>query len=86
MTFQTLHNLARERHRLNNDFSLMVDHGVGHDSNPDLQRAYEQDYIQRNQQYNRVNRKMFQVYVASAYIIHLPVLPQICAAQPANQH
>jgi hypothetical protein len=48
----------------------MVDHGVGHDPNPDLQRAYEQDYIQRDQQYNRVNRKMFQWYAASAYIIH----------------
>jgi hypothetical protein len=48
----------------------MVDHRVGHDSNPDLQRAYEQDYIQRDPQYNRVNRKMFQVYAASAYIIH----------------
>jgi hypothetical protein len=39
-------------------------------SNPDLQRAYEQDYIQRDQQYNRINRKMYQVYAASAYIIH----------------
>jgi hypothetical protein len=71
VTFQTLlHNLACERNRLNNDFSLMVEHRDGHDSNPDLQRAYEQDYIQRDQQYNRINRKMYQVYAASAYIIH----------------
>jgi hypothetical protein len=48
----------------------MVEHGDGHDANPDLQRAYEQDYIQRDQQYNRINRKMYQVYAASAYIIH----------------
>ncbi len=49
VTFQTYHNLACARNRLENDFSLMVDHGVGHDSTPDLQRAYEQDYIQRDQ-------------------------------------
>jgi hypothetical protein len=53
-----------------NDFSLMVDYDVSKDSIFDLQRAYEQDYIQRDQQYNRVNRKMFQVYAASAYKIH----------------
>jgi hypothetical protein len=48
----------------------MVQHGDGHDADPDLQCAYEQDYIQRDQQYNRINRKMYQVYAASAYIIH----------------
>jgi hypothetical protein len=56
VTFQTLHNLACERNRLDNDFSLMVEHGDGHDASPDVQRAYEQDYIQRDQQYNRINR------------------------------
>jgi hypothetical protein len=79
VTFQTLHNLACERNRLDNDFNLMVDHGVSNYSTPDLQRAYEQDYIQRDQQYNLVLLQTISAQTTNQHRV------QIGSSSPENR-
>ena len=69
-THRILMDLIRKRRQLDLDFqlpphSVAVDGTSLHDK-----RQYEQELIRRDREYNRVNRGMYHVYAASAYIVH----------------
>jgi hypothetical protein len=69
-THRTLNELLQLRTRLNQDFQSDTD-SVAADGTPlDPNRNYMDAFAKRDADYNRVNRKMYSIYVASDYIIH----------------
>ena len=70
-THRILTDLLQKRNELDEDF-LLDPNEVAADGTIiyDKGRTYEQEYVQRDREYNRINRGMYHVYAASAYIIH----------------
>ncbi len=69
-THRVLSNLLLRRSRIDHDFQLPPE-SVGSDGNPlDPNSNFEAKKQQRDREYNRINRSMYQVYAASAYLIH----------------
>ncbi len=69
-THRALHELLQLRTRLNQDFQSDT-HSVAADGTPlDPNRNYMDAFVKRDADYNKVNRKMYSIYAASAHIIH----------------
>ena len=69
-THQLLTNLLRKRNRLDRDFQLSPESVAADGTALDTNERYEEEYTRRNNEYNRVNRKMYLIYAASAYVVH----------------
>jgi hypothetical protein len=82
--FRVLRDLLEQRETLNNDFCLDVA-AIASNGNPlsDNDKRTE-EYALRDQQHNRVNRRMYRVYAVSAYIIHDRNFRSYC--RPALRH
>jgi hypothetical protein len=69
-TYRMLTDLLQQRNRMDEDFHLPPD-AVAKDGTSLLNpRTYEAEYLQRDKEYNRLNRSMYHIYAASAYVIH----------------
>ena len=69
-THQILTNLLRKRNRLDRDFQLPAESVAADGTSLQTNREYEEEYRRRNDEYNRINRKMYHVYAASPYVVH----------------
>jgi hypothetical protein len=68
-THKILTGLLHKRNRLDRDFQLPTA-SVAADGTSLQTGQYEQEYLRRDKEYNRLNRGMYHVYAASAYIVH----------------
>jgi hypothetical protein len=83
-THNVLTDLMKLRNRLDQDFQLDVA-SVAADGTPlDPSRNCAEEFSQRDVHYNRINRKMYAVYAASAYIVHDRNFSSYC--RPALRH
>jgi hypothetical protein len=83
-THSVLTDLMQLRNRLDQDFQLDVA-SVAADGTPlDPNRNCAEESSQRDVHYNRINRKMYAVYAASAYIVHDRNFSSYC--RPALRH
>jgi hypothetical protein len=69
-THRILTALLQKRNRLDQDFDLPLDSVAADGTTLPTNRTYEQEYLQRDRDYNRLNRGMYHVYAASANVIH----------------
>ena len=83
-THQLLTNLLRKRNRLDRDFQLSPESVAADGTELATNKQYEEEYIRRNNEYNRVNRKMYLIYAASAYVVHDRNFLSYC--RPALRH
>ncbi len=69
-THRVLSDLLLRRSRIDHDFQLPPE-SVGIDGHPlDPNSNFEVKQQQRDREYNRINRSMYQIYAASALLIH----------------
>ena len=69
-TNRVLTRLLQKRDSLDLDFQLPT-HSVAVDGTAlNIDRQFEEEYRKRDMEYNRLNRGLYQVYAASAHIIH----------------
>jgi hypothetical protein len=76
-TYRVLTDLLRDRDRVDQDFFIPVG-GVAVDGSALGAESIQEAYTERDQQYNRLNRRLYQTYAASAYIIHDRIFLSYC--------
>jgi hypothetical protein len=69
-THRVLTDLLQKRRRLDQDFELDIAAFAADGALLDPTRSYAEAFSRRDAEYNNVNRQMYSVYAASAYIIH----------------
>jgi hypothetical protein len=83
-THRLLTDLLQQRNSLDHEFHVAIASIAADGTTLNPSTKYKNEYALRDEQYNRVNRRMYDVYAASAYLIHDRNFSSYC--RPALRH
>jgi hypothetical protein len=83
-THRLLTDLLEQRNSLDQEFQVAIASIAADGTTLNPSTKYKDEYAIRDEQYNRVNRRMYKVYAASTYLIHDGNFSSYC--RPALRH
>jgi hypothetical protein len=83
-THRLLTDLLQQRNSLDQEFQVAIASIAADGTTLNPSTKYKNEFALRDEQYNRVNRRMYKVYAASAYLIHDRNFSSYC--RPALRH